>query len=215
MLELETKLGSQLSVYSTAIAKLPKEYGFRKAVKEHILDRLRVKAKDVLLDSVQDPTAAVKLDEINSERLNRSAVTKLLERKDVLQECIDSVPSMESSEIVVDDQIIQAEELELSIKFHKERLQALGYTMTLEPNFNMDLLRCIASEQPKAWYTYRDEAETCDSLLQMRLHSFIASLNISSDFVMKDDALALIESCLAKRPDKILADQKFWGLQEE
>jgi hypothetical protein len=215
MTNLETKLEFELFVYSTAIAKLPEENGFKQAVEDHIIDRLDVKAKDVLFDSVRDPVAAVKLDEINFKRLNMNVVEKLLQRKDELEEWNNSIPNLSSSEDEENDQLMHAEELEFSIKSHKERLQGLGYTMTFEPNFNMGLLRCIASEQPKAWYTYRDEAETCDSLFQMRLHSFIASLNTSSDFVMKDDTLTLIESCLAKRPDEVLADERFWGPQEE
>ena len=79
MMELKASLSFELfdptHGYWTAIAKLSEKSGFRQAIEDHILSRLRTEAKDELLDSIQDPKLANKRDEINFKKLNMDTVS--------------------------------------------------------------------------------------------------------------------------------------------
>jgi len=93
-MELKVSLSSELfdSTYGylTAIANIPEKSGFRQAVKDHILSRLRDEAKDDLLDSIRDPNLANKRDEMNFKKLNMDTTAKLLETRDDLKSQISA-----------------------------------------------------------------------------------------------------------------------------
>jgi hypothetical protein len=193
--------------YLRLIEKLPEKGGLRQAVKDHILARLREEAKDPLLDSIRDPAVAIKFNETNYEKLDKDTVSKLLERRDKVKSNIlsENVSTNLSEEPRQDN-----EELRSSIKSHRERLQALGYTISMEPDFDINLLRSIRHDRPGIWYSYGERTKVHHYLFQMRLHSFVASLNTSSDTVRKNDALLLIERCLGTGSDDIFTDKAFW-----
>jgi hypothetical protein len=193
--------------YLRLIEKLPEKGGLRQAVKDHILARLREEAKDPLLDSIRDPAVAIKFNETNYEKLDKDTVSKLLERRDkVKSNILSENVSTNLSEKPRQDN----EELGSSIKSHRERLQALGYTISMEPDFDINLLRSIRHDRPGIWYSYGERTKVHHYLFQMRLHSFVASLNTSSDTVRKNDALLLIERCLGTGSDDIFTDKAFW-----
>jgi hypothetical protein len=213
MMQLKSRLGFGLLRpmfgYLRVIEELPEKGGFRHAVKDHILARLREEAKDVLLDSIRDPAVTIKFNETNYEKLDKDAVNKLLERRDKVKlSLLTENVSTNLSEKHRQDKHNQ--ELKLSIKSHTERLQALGYTISMEPDFDINLLRSIRHNRPGIWYSYGERTKVHHYLFQMRLHSFVASLNTSSDTVRKNDTLLLIERCLGTGPDDIFTDKAFW-----
>ena len=216
MMKLKASLGFELfdptHGYLTAVAKLPEKGGFRQAVKNHILSRLRDEAKDKLLDSIKDPKLANKRDEINFKKLNMDTTAKLLETRDELKSQI-SAESWSANRAAERERIWHRLELGKSVKHHRMRLQALGYTIKLEPNYDIKLLHNVVDEHKShAWYIgrYSEKAQTWDYRYQMRLHSFIACLNASSDNVKRTNNLALIEKRITTEPDDIFTDEKFW-----
>lgn len=217
MMGLKAVLKSELfdigDGYLTAIDKLPTAAGFRQAVKDHVLARLREEAKDPLSASVRDPVLARKRDETNSKKLSRDATTKLLEIRDDLKLQISSGSKYASRDEV--QQIRRCRALKCSVMDHEDSLRASGYTVTLEPNFDINLLGRIAEEHGKIWYNHTEKAQTWDYRFQMRLHSFIASLKTSSDTVKKNNTLALIEKCIATGPEDLLTDEGFWQIEKK
>jgi hypothetical protein len=205
---IKFELFNATSGHLTVIYKLPGKNGFRHAVKNHTLARLREEAKDVLLDSIRDPVVANKVDEINLKKLNKSGTTKLLERKEELKLSLqnENISAYQAKE---QEQARRADELERSIQSHWKRLQASDWEFHFEPKFDVNLLCWIPGQRIKS--RTKGAARSCDCRYQMRLHSFIASLNTSSDTKMKNDTLALIERCLATGPDDIFTDKNFWG----
>jgi hypothetical protein len=210
------KFGLRVTLFSSGdgwfsvIDKLPVESGFRQAVKDHIFARLREDARDTLLDSISDPAVAIKLDEINSKELNTPITTRLRERSDKLSFALrtENLPANSAEE---QKQLQHTHDLELSIKSRTERLQTLGYTISMEPNFDIKLLRRIPKQQLRRFWrgNDREQAKICDHRYQMRLHSNIASLITSADTTMKNDTIALIDGRLVKEPDKILTLKDF------
>jgi hypothetical protein len=211
--ELKTAFKSELfdarDGYFTAMAKLPEENGFRQAVKDHILARLRAEARDPLSDSIRNPLVATEHDQTIFNELNKSAITKLLENKDEIHMRMskESVSAIRAEE---QTQREHAEELGDLIKFHEERLQALSHTIKMIPNYDINLLGDVVEKQHKVWYRYQEKAQSFNYRFQMRLRGFIASLNTSSDSMMKNDTLALIEKCIGAEPEDIINDEAFW-----
>ena len=196
--------------YSTTIAKLPVEGGFRQAVKDHILARLREEAKDPLLDSIRDPIVATKRDDINSKKLNMDASTNLLEIRDELKMQL-STEDLVANEAEEQANLKHIRELELSIKIYEEKRQAWSHTIEMGPKYDINLLYHIVKKFGTIWSRrgFREKAQKFDYRFQMRLHSFIATINTSSDTTMKHDTLALIERCIATELDDIITDT-FW-----
>jgi len=216
MMKLKASLGFELfdptHGYLTAVAKLPEKSGFRQAVKDHILSRLRDDAKDGLLYSIRDLNLANKRDEINFKKLNMGTTAKYLETCDELKSQI-SAENWSANRDAERERILHNSALRSSVNQDRLRLQALGYTMKLEPNYDINLLHNVVDEHKShAWYIgrYSEKAQTCDYRYQMRLHSFIACLNASSDTVKRTNNLALIEKGISTEPDDIFTDEKFW-----
>lgn len=208
---LKFELFDPIHGYLTAIARLPEGNGFKKAVKDHILSRLREEAKDPLLDSIRDQGLANRRDEINFKKLKMDTTAKLLEAREELKSQI-SEESMSANRVNGWEWLQHRQARRQFIKHHRLRLNALGYTIKVEPNYDIKLLHNVIEEhRSNAWYIYgySEMTQTWSCRYQMRLHGFIACLNASSDTRNRTDRLALIEKRIATRPGDIFADEKF------
>jgi hypothetical protein len=181
--------------------KLLEKGGFKKAVMDHIIDKLNMD-KDPLM-ACANTTVTTKLATVTSEGLRVNAVTKSLEQRDELKSRI-SPNSLSTNHIEQQRLFKRGQDLETSIGVHRKRLREIGYSIEgfgVVPTFDTDLLHGVVQSSQENWANCSEQAARCDHLFQKRLRAIIDFLSSSSNPTRLNKTLALITTFLDTKTD--------------
>jgi hypothetical protein len=174
------------------------EGDFKEAVEDHILARLRKEARDPLLDHIDNPALAEKRVSIIFKESIKNLGTKSLKRHgEIEQRPLFEVKTANQP---------QEPELVVSVKAHRERIQVLGYEISMTPTFNINKLRLIATKAVGRWDKIKGDSGRCDCLFQLLFGSLVNIIESMSEWPEDtrrlEDLLAVLKKCLDIRRNK-------------
>jgi hypothetical protein len=179
------------------ILEIPEEGGFRQAVMDHINTRLGKEAKDPMLNQTVE-AVNTEIQTTTPKVSDMDGTITRMKRRDELKTGI--LPEYISAKHIKQQEIFKrGQELESSMKPHRERLQALGHSIKgdrVVPTFNIDLMQNLRFHSPDNWDNCNERAERCQHLFQMRLRSIVDFLSSSSNTAGLEQTLALMKKWL-------------------